>query len=70
MRALFITCIVAIVAVSATSGDAQETDTAELGAVVVSASKIPKPASTLTQPVTVISGEELRARGVLDIPRC
>jgi vitamin B12 transporter len=64
MRALFITCIVAIVALSATSGYAQETDTAQLGTVVVSASKIPKPASTLTQPVTVISGEELRARGV------
>jgi vitamin B12 transporter len=31
---------------------------------VVSASKIPRPASTLTQAVTVLVGEDLRARGV------
>jgi vitamin B12 transporter len=31
---------------------------------VVSASKIPRPASTLTQAVTVLIGEDLRARGV------
>lgn len=38
--------------------------TQQLGTVVVSASKIPRPASALTQPVTVISGDDLRARGV------
>ncbi len=43
---------------------AQENDTTQLGTVVVTASKAPAPAGTLTQPVTVISGEELRARGV------
>ena len=43
---------------------AQATDTAQLGTVVVSASKVPKPASSLTQAVTVLSGEDLRARGV------
>jgi vitamin B12 transporter len=43
---------------------AQATDTAQLRTVVVSASKVPKPASSLTQPVTVLSGEDLRARGV------
>jgi len=43
---------------------AQESDTTRLGTVVVTASKTPAPAGTLTQPVTVISGEELRARGV------
>jgi vitamin B12 transporter len=43
---------------------AQATDTAQLGTVVVSASKVPKPASSLTQPVTVLLGEDLRARGV------
>ena len=43
---------------------AQETDTTRLETVVVSASKTPKPASTLSQPVTVILGEDLRARGV------
>ena len=36
----------------------------QLGTVVVSASKVPRPASTLTQAVTVISGDDLRARGV------
>jgi len=44
--------------------EAQATDTAQLRTVVVSASKVPKPASSLTQPVTVLSGEDLRARGV------
>jgi vitamin B12 transporter len=43
---------------------AQDTDTVHLGTVVVSASKVPKPAGSLTQPVTVLSGEDLRARGV------
>ena len=43
---------------------AQDRDTTRLGTVVVSASTIPRPASTLTQPVTVITGEDLRARGV------
>src|SRR5687768_17205036 len=42
----------------------QAQDTARLGTVVVSASKVPKPAITLTQPVTVLLGEDLRARGV------
>ena len=43
---------------------AQATDTAQLGIVVVSASKVPKPANSLTQAVTVLSGDDLRARGV------
>lgn len=43
---------------------AQATDTAQLRTVVVSASKVPKPASSLTQPVTVLLGADLRARGV------
>ena len=43
---------------------AQADDTARLKTVVVSASKVPQPASVLTQPVTVLSGEDLRARGV------
>jgi vitamin B12 transporter len=43
---------------------AQENDTTKLGTVVISASKIPKPAATLTQAVTVINGDDLRARGV------
>lgn len=43
---------------------AQSVDTAQLGTVIVSASKVPRPAATLSQAVTVISGADLRARGV------
>jgi vitamin B12 transporter len=46
------------------SASGQEKDTAQLQTVVVSASKIPRPAGTLTQAVTVLLGEDLRARGV------
>ena len=41
----------------------QANDTVQLRTVVVSASKVPQPASSLTQPVTVLSGDDLRARG-------
>ncbi len=64
MKSLLMAMVAITLVLSATSVEAQEKDTTQLGTVVVSASKIPKPASTLTQPVTVISGEELRARGV------
>ena len=43
---------------------AQSTDTSRLRAVVVSASKADNPHVPLTQAVTVISGDDLRARGV------
>ena len=43
---------------------AQETDTARLGTVVVSATKTPAERASLTQAVTVITGGELRARGI------
>jgi vitamin B12 transporter len=56
--------IVAVLFVPHSSARGQATDTARLGTVVVSASKVPKPASSLTQPVTVLLGEDLRARGV------
>ncbi len=46
------------------SAGGQDKDTTQLRTVVVSASKIPRPASTLTQAVTVLLGEDLRARGV------
>ena len=46
------------------SAQQAETDTTRLETVVVSASKTPQPITTLTQPVTVILGEDLRARGV------
>ncbi len=43
---------------------AQSPDTTTLGAMVISATKTPASRISLTQPVTVISGEELRARGI------
>jgi vitamin B12 transporter len=57
---------VALAAIAFASGKtlAQSTDTAQLGTVVVSASKVPRPAGSLSQAVTVISGADLRARGV------
>src|SRR4051812_38921042 len=55
---------VAFVLVSAFQLSAQQNDTTRLGTVVVSASKVPTPASTLTQAITVLSGADLRARGV------
>lgn len=53
-------------ALASPGAGAQQTDsdTARLETVIVSASKIPQPVTTLTQPVTVILGEDLRARGV------
>ncbi|HEY3114453.1 MAG TPA: TonB-dependent receptor [Gemmatimonadaceae bacterium] len=47
-----------------TNAIAQAIDTAKLGTVVVSASKVPRPVATLSQAVTVLSGDDLRARGV------
>src|SRR5687768_12315392 len=60
--ALALIAFAAGIAGRAAHGQAQ--DTAWLGTVVVSASKVPKPAITLTQSVTVLLGEDLRARGV------
>src|SRR5258705_10109956 len=56
-----------LVTVAATNATAQSTDTARLGTVVVSASKVPRPAATLSQAVTVLSGDDLRARGVVRV---
>ncbi|HLA14580.1 MAG TPA: TonB-dependent receptor [Gemmatimonadaceae bacterium] len=61
-RVIAVFALLALTIRSAASG--QETDTAQLETVVVSASKTPQPAKTLTQPVTVLLGEDLRARGV------
>src|SRR5688500_7131390 len=55
-------CIAA--ALVASTVVAQETDTVTLGTVIVSASKSPVRRSEVTQSVTVISGDDLRARGV------
>jgi vitamin B12 transporter len=52
------------VALVASDALAQTPDTTKLGTVVISASKVPRPAATLSQAVTVISGDDLRARGI------
>jgi vitamin B12 transporter len=62
-KSLVVTLVI-LAAARANSAIAQEKDTTHLGTVIVSASKVPRPASTLTQAVTVLSGEDLRARGV------
>ncbi|HEV7387996.1 MAG TPA: TonB-dependent receptor [Gemmatimonadaceae bacterium] len=54
----------ALLGVYSTPAISQTPDTTHLGTVVISASKVPKPADALTQAVTVISGDDLRARGV------
>ena len=56
--------VLAVVFVPWRAAPGQANDTARLGPVIISASKVPKPASSLTQPVTVLLGEDLRARGV------
>jgi vitamin B12 transporter len=56
--------IVAGLSVCAGSAAAQGTDTVTLNTVVVSATKSPVQRSELTQSVTVITGAELRARGI------
>lgn len=57
-----VTC--AFFVLASAPGSAQLPDTGRLGTVVISASKVPRPADALTQAVTVISGDDLRARGV------
>ncbi|MGI8510485.1 MAG: TonB-dependent receptor plug domain-containing protein [Gemmatimonadaceae bacterium] len=46
---------------------AQHADSTTLAPVVVTATRIPTAASSLTQPVTVLRGDELRARGVATV---
>jgi len=47
---------------------AQRTDTtAALEPVIVTATTLPTPSSALSQPVTVLKGDELRARGVVTV---
>src|SRR5512140_3674312 len=58
------TAIIVAVASVPLQTRAQAPDTATLTAMVISATKTPTPRSTLTQAVTVLSGEELRARGI------
>ena len=57
----------ALLITSVSTLGAQQRDTVVLEGVVISATKAPVPSSALTQSVTVISGEELRARGVTSV---
>jgi vitamin B12 transporter len=65
-KSLSLTLLV-LAAAPRNSAISQEKDTTQLRTVVVSASKVPRPESTLTQPVTVLTGEDLRARGVTKV---
>lgn len=66
MKDPFIRFALTFIAVAAArQADAQTRDTTQqLGTVVVSASKVPRSTTTLSQAVTVISGDDLRARGI------
>ncbi len=66
-RTVVLAIVIGACSITVASIGAQEPDTARLETVVVSASKTPKPASALSQPVTVISGEDLRERGVVRV---
>jgi vitamin B12 transporter len=63
-KSLFIAAASAFSLFAKPKAGAQAKDTVQLGTVVVSASKVPRPAATLSQAVTVLLGDELRARGV------
>jgi vitamin B12 transporter len=63
-KSLFIAVASAFSVVANPTAGAQAKDTAQLGTVVVSATKVPRPAATLSQAVTVLLGDDLRARGV------
>src|SRR4051812_37916600 len=67
LRIIVAASICSILTLSSRDAEAQSPDTGRLGTVVVSASKVPRPADALTQAVTVISGDDLRARGVVRV---
>ncbi len=65
MRTSHIPFIVfAVASIAASSAKAQDPDTTTLKTVVISATKTPIARDQLTQAVTVISGDDLRAHGV------
>jgi vitamin B12 transporter len=66
-KSLLIAVTCSLAAVASSNAGAQAQDTAQLGTVVVSATKVPARAGTLSQAVTVLSGEDLRARGVVRV---
>ncbi len=60
----FSCALLAVTTLTGTRLHAQSSDTSHLRTIVVSATKGDAPAAVLTQAVTVISGDDLRARGV------
>ncbi len=66
-KSLIVVLYCVLTAAASRNALAQARDTAQLGTVVVSASKVPRPAATLSQAVTVLSGDDLRARGVVRV---
>jgi vitamin B12 transporter len=63
-RLLFVSLICALCVIAPFQSSAQDGDTVTLSTVIVSATKTPVSRSELTQAVTVITGEDLRALGV------
>lgn len=66
MKKQFVRRVASTLAILAASRSAaaQAPDTTTLNTVIVSATKTPASRASLTQPVTVMTGEELRARGI------
>src|SRR5258705_10322880 len=63
MKSLLVSLACVLAAVEGPPAGGQAHDTAQLRTVVVSATKVPRPAATLSQAVTVLSRGDLRARG-------
>src|SRR6202140_4912992 len=63
-KSLFVGAASVLSVFAGTTAGAQAKDTAQLGTVVVSATKVPRPPDTLSQAVPVLYGDDLRARGV------
>ena len=66
-RKSLIVAVTCSLAAASSNAGAQARDTAQLGTVVVSATKVPARTGTLSQAVTVLSGDDLRARGVVRV---
>src|SRR5258708_34013026 len=63
-KSLLVFAAYAVSLLASSRAFAQAKDTVKLGTVVVSATKVPKPAATLSQAVTVLQGDDLRAPGI------
>lgn len=61
---LSVLALASAVLAASNSANGQAPDTTTLSAVIISATKTPASRESLTQPVTVITGDEIRARGI------